>query len=475
MRTGILFLSAAVCLAAQTIEPQKLKEDLTILYAALQEGHPGIYRYTPKPQLDAVFAHAAAQIDHPMTALEFFRIASPAVAVLKCGHTRLRPPEQIENRLFDSMPLLPIDVRILSGKVFVFRDLTDGKLAGAEILAINGVTSAKLLATMLANVGGDGDTPTAGPNRLGQSHLFRIGLYAYSNIEPPYRIEYRLHGKMGVANMDGTSTTKARELDVTRYPEDDRPKFGATYRFDGKTSTGVLRVYQFGGSAEDGKPLQQFFQQSYEDLDRRHARNLIIDVRDNGGGEDELGKLLFSYLVTEPFPYYNDLAINKLTFDFFRYVDHPRPLPENAVEKRPNGKYLLNSHPNWGIQKPGTPHFAGNVYALMNGGSFSTTCEFLSTLHYHRRAVFIGEEAAGGYYGNTSGPGTMLVLPNSKVRIYVRLMTYYMAIPGEEHGKRSIPPDHPLTYTIDEMLDHKDKEMAEAYRLIESANAAKPR
>ena len=102
----------------------------------------------------------------------------------------------------------------------------------------------------------------------------------------------------------------------------------------------------------------------------------------------------------------------------------------------------------------------------MNGGSFSTTCEFLSTLHNHHRAVFVGEEAAGGYYGNTSGPGAMVVLPNSKLRLPVRLMTYYMAIPGSEYGNRSIPPDRRVTYSIEELLAGRDKEMDFALGMI---------
>ena len=55
------------------------------------------------------------------------------------------------------------------------------------------------------------------------------------------------------------------------------------------------------------------------------------------------------------------------------------------------------------------------------GGSFSTTCEFLSTLHHHHRATFIGEETGGGYYGNTSGMSLPLVLPNSKIVMPMQL------------------------------------------------------
>jgi hypothetical protein len=74
-----------------------------------------------------------------------------------------------------------------------------------------------------------------------------------------------------------------------------------------------------------------------------------------------------------------------------------------------------------GLQQPSQPHFGGRVFALMNGGSFSTTCEVL------QRGVLIGEEAAGGYYGCTAGFRQELILPNSKVRLPLGMVTYYYA------------------------------------------------
>lgn len=145
--------------------------------------------------------------------------------------------------------------------------------------------------------------------------------------------------------------------------------------------------------------------------DKRESKNagsetesasLIIGVRNNGGGRDFLGKKLLSFLLDKPFYYYDDLIYNGREFDFFRYADGAKPIPADMVEKRVDGKYHDIKHPNLGLQQPSQPHFAGKVIALMNGGSFSTTCEFLSNLHYNKRATFVGEEAGGGYYGNTS-------------------------------------------------------------------------
>jgi hypothetical protein len=44
--------------ASERVSPEKLREDFRILRGALEEGHPGIYRYTPKAELDKRFDQA---------------------------------------------------------------------------------------------------------------------------------------------------------------------------------------------------------------------------------------------------------------------------------------------------------------------------------------------------------------------------------------------------------------------------------
>ena len=100
----------------------------------------------------------------------------------------------------------------------------------------------------------------------------------------------------------------------------------------------------------------------------------------------------------------------------------------------------------------------------MNGGSFSTTCEFLSNLHYRKRATFVGEEAGGGYYGNTSGYAIWLTLPNSKVQMVVPLRTYYLAVKDGDPN-RSILPDYEVKPSIDDILSGNDVVMAKAIKL----------
>jgi uncharacterized protein (TIGR03435 family) len=453
-----------------TYTPTQLRRDLRVLYESLQEGHPGIYRYTAKPDLDRVFDAVAAQLTRPLTALQFYRIAAPAVAQLKCGHTALQPSNAIQQRLM-AEPLFPVEAAILGGKIYVSRDFSaKGRLAGAELLSINGVPTAQILASMLAVVHGDGDSPTAGPYRLSHNQGFARHLYLIAGLQSPFRLRYMLGGTITETSIDGLTLKAIHDAEQNRYPQPDDSGNAAWKLLDGG-SIGLLTVRAFGGKADDGTPLAPFFDRTFTGIHEQGLTRLILDVRDNGGGEDELGRKLFAYFADRPFTYYRDLLVNKLTFRFFQYVPDREPLPPNVddlLKAGPDGKYHLVAHPNWGVQSPAAPHFGGSLTVLMNGGSFSTTCEFLATLHSHGGAKFVGEETAGAYYGNTSGAAASLVLPNTKLILPVQLVGYYLAIDGASHGTRGIPPDYSVSFTIDDILAGRDRAMEIALRLASS-------
>src|SRR3954464_10007021 len=95
---------------AETISAKLLREDFQIMRLALEESHGGIYRYTSKAAMDRTFARAYRKIDHPMSALEFWRLVAPVVAEIKCGHTSIWPPEDVQTKLLTEIPLLPLTV-----------------------------------------------------------------------------------------------------------------------------------------------------------------------------------------------------------------------------------------------------------------------------------------------------------------------------------------------------------------------------
>ncbi|UUZ50537.1 hypothetical protein LP420_12395 [Massilia sp. B-10] len=115
--------------AAPQLSVQQMRDDFQLTRRAIEEAHGGIYRYTPKRDLDRIFDAAAARIDHPMDAMAFQRILSPAVAAVRCGHTAVQLWGPAKTQMDEAL-LLPLDVRVIGGRIYILRDFdTEGKLA----------------------------------------------------------------------------------------------------------------------------------------------------------------------------------------------------------------------------------------------------------------------------------------------------------------------------------------------------------
>src|SRR5260370_7277257 len=67
------------------IESNPLQADFQIARTALEQGHSGIYRYTPKIELDQAFDPAAKNLDRPIDSLDSYPILAPAFATLNSG------------------------------------------------------------------------------------------------------------------------------------------------------------------------------------------------------------------------------------------------------------------------------------------------------------------------------------------------------------------------------------------------------
>jgi hypothetical protein len=456
-------------------KPAQLLEDFQIARRALEEGHSGIYRYTPKHRLDEIFDQAARSLDRPMDAVEFYRVLAPAVNNIKCGHTAVVLPEDLRNELNTSAPLLPLRVRVLAKKPCVFRDYSsdDHRLAGMEIRSINLVPASRIVQTMMAAASGDGDVETSRQTRIGDLRFTTL-LISMLGLKSPYHLSlWDPKAKREVnATLQGMPLPKLQEISRASYPQDLPSGRSAeiTYLDDGKIAR--MNIYAFSGFSdlEKKKGLRVFFKESFEELQGKQTRALILDLRNNGGGEDELGKLLLSYLIDEPFKYYEDLVANNDTFSFMKYTNQPNfKAPERMFNRSPDGKLHMVGHPNWGTNQPSKPTFTGKVYILINGGSFSATSEFSSHAHYRKRATFIGEESAGGYYGNSSGFSPLVKLPNTQLGVVVPVVTYYMAVSGYKPVSRGIVPDHPIVHTIDDLIAGKDRDLELALMLARKA------
>ena len=459
--TRILPLFLPAMLMAQ-FTPEQLQEDLRIARQALQEGHEGVYRFTAKADFERGFAQAAARLTRPMTAVEFYRVLAPAVALVKCGHTIVNLPLEVQKQLQASLLLLPFDVDILSGRVYILRDFTPAAArAGAEILSINGIPASKLLAQLEAATPGDGNIAVGRWGRLARGGFVRQ-LSIVAGLESPYRVTYRPQGTVKAETKEFAGIAPGQRP-VAPAPGADKP---LAYLEFPAPKVAVLTIRTFGGFADRARkvPLGPFLAEAFGEIQAKGAETLILDLRGNSGGRDALGKQLFAHLTDHDFIYYQALILNKRSFSFAPYLDRPVEIAGGDVQARPDGRFDV-AHPNIGPQQPAQPGFRGRVIALADRDSFSATGEFLTAFHSARRGAIVGEETGAGYTGNTSGDSANLTLPHTKLRLGVPLNGYYLPSVRPAARDRGVPPDVPVALTIAGKLTGRDPVMERALRL----------
>ncbi|MBN1274438.1 MAG: hypothetical protein JXB26_19425 [Candidatus Aminicenantes bacterium] len=474
-----LFLGLTrIVLPEEVFDPEKkipvelLQEDFCIFRTALEEGHAGLYQYAPKEEMDAQFERIFKQINRPLTELEFFHYLAYLIAAINDGHTSISFSKSYDEYLAEQPILLPFALRIIHNRVYLFRNYSEKQdiKPGGRILYINGRKIFDILGDMTAFVPGDGHIKTSRHRRLERTILFGRLFYALFGQKTDFMISY-LSPEDGLNKDFKVKGLTKKELDQVsreRYPEiyEDLPPIELNYQ--DKTAILTIRTFSDGAYRREKVIFPLYLKKAFNALSEKGIQNLIIDLRDNGGGADLYGKLLCSYLIPEPYLYYYYLRVSNKNFSFLKYTDTPNL--EQMLEKRlkpsEQGWYELQFHPNLGLQKPLNPHFAGKVYVMINGNSFSGSGETTSIMHYQNRAVFIGEECGAGYYGNTSGIMPVLTLPHSKMRVRIPMVRYVMAVSGYPYPDRGIIPEFPFTPTIGDLLAKKDTMLNYVLELI---------
>lgn len=454
---------------------ENLKQDFDVFRASLEEGHPALYRFMSKEKMDSLFSATKNTINVPMTDREFVVLLSKLAAQIGDGHLSVKLPKVLKDQLEAGPTALPFFLYWNDNRLYVSRNfsnlshLADSEFLWAEIRSINGHSTSDFIKDYVSIATSDGNNVTNKYRMLQRVRFFPRYynmLYGYTE---SYQVEYVRFNESTVITTQVPGITYEKFFDqYEKLFPNYRP---AQFEVHQDAHYAYLKIASFDKSSfKDSKiDYEKFLAKSFKTLKEENINNLILDLRGNGGGTDEYGKILFSYFSDQPFKYYESVQINKESFDFFKYTSHPdMKVPKGMAKPNDQGTFDNIKHPNVGTQLPRLPTFKGNVYVLIDGGCFSTTSEFISVLNDRTDAIFIGEESGGGYYGNTSGPSVECVLPFSKVGVEISLMKYSMAVKEYPYPNGGLIPDHKIIPPIKDKVEKKDVELEFTKSLIKA-------
>jgi hypothetical protein len=443
----IIFFCSSLRAADLTLDQQR--QDFQVFRDSLKEGHGNLYRFVSDKNLDFLFSSAEQKLTSSQSLFSFYKTLAAIVVEIKCGHTRIKLPDQtLKDDLF-----LPFKLRFLNRELYIVHDFPTEKnsVAGSKILSINGISSAEILNALKKHISGDGDIESGRMSTINENWFINRYVKVLCSLSSPFHLV-----------IQGAPPIKVSGIALSKFSEDSHELDSAALSF--VQNTAILKMFRFYGTA-DGQDLTEFYKKAFQQIRERKSTSLILDLRNNPGGFDHFGVTLVSYFLDQPYKHYADIRQRALRFSFEKYLSGPLEYPQGFFTRGTDEQYHATGHPNWALEKNREPGFRGKLFVLMNGGTFSTASEVAAQLHFHKRATFIGEETGGGYYGNTAGFMPIVILPNSKIQLELPLTAYELAVNSSVTRSRGVPADHTVSYTIHDLINRKDKELDFALRL----------
>ena len=99
----------------------------------------------------------------------------------------------------------------------------------------------------------------------------------------------------------------------------------------------------------------------------------------------------------------------------------------------------------------------------MDHKTSSAATYFVSAIKCNKIAILVGEEATQPLISNGDVHG--FSLPNTKMKCYSSMSTYYF--PCSENRNDSVKPDYEVKFTIEDLLNNRDKCLEYTLELID--------
>jgi len=478
----LCILPASMSCQAVNLTKEQVKEDIDVFLTGLKEAHPGLHLYLTPQELDSLVSGLRASIGAEGEDLRaFYRSLLKVVVAIGDGHTGL-----YENKLFQEAYAyqereLPFDVSIIDGAAYVSKWYGDAPAIPihTKLLSINGKSVAASLQEMFSLTSADGnrtDFKAAYTEKIFSRRYAKL-FGAEANYEVKVRTSTAQEATYTVTGIHDSllqnNRTEAIPLSFSLHP---------------KANYAVLTVntFQYRLMRKADLDYHEFLKASFKELKKRKIDNLIIDLRENYGGDNILSIALHSYLTAGNFtamapsltklngilsvsPHsnfpegnYPFLRTHKVTplanghFELRDGIDSKKDYDSNFIYSGP-GKQPTNIGKN---------KFAGKVYCLTSPLSFSAATNFATLLQRDNRATFVGEET-GGAKGVYCGGGFYIVtLPHSRFRLQIPFMQRKVSGLEQEEKGRGVSPDYPVMKTIEDLRKGYDRTLEKVLELI---------
>ena len=231
---------------------------------------------------------------------------------------------------------------------------------------------------------------------------------------------------------------------------------------------GIIQINSFVNTK---KEFNSFLFNTFKEIRETGIKNLIIDIRKNGGGSDRVGDLLFNYITDKPYlqhtkaeyklsEEYMDAYKKYLNIKWYNIFFHPEYIKyslkkkgaficeKSKKERKPNNNKLL---------------FNGNIYLLIGSSTCSAAMDFAAAFKYYKMGIVVGKETGGALIEHSNA--IPFILPNTQLQGMVASHKAFAI--GAKNDGHGVIPDYEVVPSIDDVYNGTDRVMEFTKELIE--------
>jgi hypothetical protein len=427
-----------------------VRADFAYMYEGLKRAHFNLFENVSREDYDRLFDQMMAEIVAPETTSQVARRLQRFAAYGRIAHARVDTAmEEFGRYRAAGGRYLPLALRYRGRRAYLIENRSGlpELPEGAEILTIDGETMGTWFDRLGRHISADTDYFTAA---LFEFYFPRL-LWLETGFRPAFHVTYRTDGVVRSAVVPARS--REEQLAVERTGRLQLDPDGRHARMI-EPGIAYLRPGPFYNNVEgaadmyDVAAFRTFIDRSMTDFIRRGAQALVIDLRDNPGGDNSFSDYLLAWIADRPFQFASRFQIRispettASNAARLRTSVDPAASPSSRMaqlyERASPGDVVTfpvaEARPREGQR------FRGRVYLLIDRHSYSNTAMVAATVQDYGFGTVVGEETAD--LATTLGAMESFTLPNTGIAVgYPKAL---IVRPSGSTVRRGVVPDVPI-------------------------------
>lgn len=450
MKTIAILLACFAGLSPK-YSPQQVKEDLSYLYTTLQGAHYNLYVNKSKASYDSAYNRLYSSITDSMTKLEVTRLFQSFIALGEIAHcnTGFPAPAYFDSVIQHTNYMFPLNLSIVKGKVVVLNNYsTDLSIKPGDEISFDQFNQTLDMIS-------------------GESRAMRgtvVDLYGFPRI---YWWRFGSQRSFTI-KVNQSRTVKLQGIlakDLEQQLQKVKPIFNMKRSFRMIGSIAYLHPGMFLNnnaaintsehSTFENNEFIHFIDSAFQQIHAAGARQLVIDLRGNPGGDNSFSDPMIAYFANQPFWFCRHFSVRTSapTKQFWKDITDTSLLElKNQIMSHADGDTFSVKF-NTYSPRTDSLHFNGAVYALVDKYSYSNTVSVAAIIQDYHMGKILGEPTAD--VATTYGATHEIKLPHTGLDV-----SYPKALiirPNGNKALKGVTPDVVLTdnpFTPqDEMLE----------------------